>query len=105
MERNWSVIRYILERAEKQPLKARHEAFETWYPQTFNREYGADPQFEDLVRYNVRLLLDQKFLEAYTQPADAIGRLFWSGHNLLEELRSNPSGVPQSAFVSLQYPR
>lgn len=105
MKRSWDIIRMILERAEKHPLGATHDEFGVWYPETFERKVGEYPDFESLVRYNVRLLMEEKFVEAYIQPPQALGRLFWSGHNLLEELRAGANGVPQSAYVSLKSSR
>ncbi len=85
MKRSWPIIKIILTIAENS--RKGEIAKEKYYFESFKRQLGADTEFEELLTYNINLLREEGFIMANSMSVDAIGRLNWKGHDLLDEIR------------------
>ena len=85
MKRSWPNIKIILTIAEN--TKKGEIPKEKYYLESFKRKLGAEIEFEELLTYNINLLREEGFIIANSTSVDAIGRLTWKGHDLLDEIR------------------
>ena len=87
MQRSWEIIEKILEVAES--FSSKEICKKDYLLPFMGREVGADSDYEELLTYNIKLLAEEKYINANMNNEDSIGRLSWRGHNLLEDIRRN----------------